>query len=379
MTTPLARKLARLIATTGPISVADYFSSCLSDPEYGYYRTRDPFGTAGDFTTAPEISQLFGEMIGIFLVLCWRAHGKPDTVRLIEIGPGRGTLMADVQRTISGVAPDLISKASGHLVETSPRLRDVQGRTLSDAPLKNDWHGDIDAVPEGFSLLFCNELFDAIPIRQFIRTSNGLRERVVALDQAANLIFEAGTASLAPGDAPPAAKAGDIVEIAPAREALMSRVAARLATGGGCALAIDYGHGEAGIGDTLQAVRDHRHVGVLEAPGESDLTSHVDFSALARAAAAADGVQVWPLLTQSRFLLGLGLLERAGALGAGKTPQSQREIGEAVNRLAGDGEGQMGNLFKVLGLSSPAIAVAPFADTAPDLSGAVSHTQKSGN
>ena len=376
MTTPLARKLARLIATTGPISVADYFSSCLSDPEYGYYRTRHPFGTAGDFTTAPEISQLFGEMIGIFLVLCWRAHGKPDAVRLIEIGPGRGTLMADVQRTLSGVAPELVSAASGHLVETSPHLSKVQAQTLSGAPVSNHWHTDIDDVPEGFSLLFCNELFDAIPIRQFISTDNGFRERVVALDEADNLIFEAGTASLAPADVPATAKIGDIIEIAPAREALMSRIAARLAASGGCALAIDYGHGEAGTGDTLQAVRDHRYTGVFETPGEADLTSHVDFSALARAAAAS-GAQVWPLLSQSRFLLGLGLLERAGALGAGKTQKRQQEIGEAVNRLAGDGEGQMGNLFKVLGLSSPAIAVAPFADTAPDLSDDVSNPQKS--
>nr|WP_276562361.1 class I SAM-dependent methyltransferase [Hoeflea prorocentri] len=344
----------------GPMSVADYFSSCLSDPEYGYYQTRDPFGTRGDFTTAPEISQLFGEMIGIFLALCWQAHGKPNNVRLIEIGPGRGTLMADVQRTLAGVAPDLASSATGHLVETSPQLSELQRQTLNDAPFENHWHTDIDETPRGFSLLFSNELFDAIPIRQFINTDNGFRERTVALDDNSNLVFQAGTASLAPGDTPAAAKPGDIVEVAPAREALMSRIAARLAADGGCALTVDYGFIGGGIGDTLQAVRDHRYVDVFEAPGESDLTSHVDFTALARAAAAGN-VEVWPILTQSRFLLELGLLERAGALGAEKGPARQQQIGEAVNRLAGDGQGQMGSLFKVLGLSSPAIAVPPFA------------------
>ncbi|MDA4847319.1 class I SAM-dependent methyltransferase [Hoeflea poritis] len=360
MTTPLAKKLRRLIEATGPISVADYFSACLGDPEFGYYRTREPFGAAGDFITAPEVSQLFGEMIGIFLVSAWQAHGRPDTVRLIEIGPGRGTLMADAQRVIQKLAPDFTETASAHLVETSERLTQIQRETLANAPIDCRWHSTLTDVPEGFTLLFCNELFDALPIRQFINTDAGFQERLVTVGDDGTLAFGVGTAAIEPDALPGPARPGDIFEIAPAREAVMAEIAARLRHCSGTALVVDYGHLKSGFGDTLQAVRRQAFADVLEAPGECDLTSHVDFEALA-AAAASEGVKIWPAMTQGTFLLELGLLQRAGALGSGASAAMQEEIHNSVERLAGTGQGQMGSLFKVLCVSGSDIPLAPFA------------------
>ena len=180
MTTPLAGKIRAIIAAHGPISVTDYFALCLADPEYGYYRTRDPFGRGGDFVTAPEISQLFGEMVGVFLVHAWERHLRPQNhVRIAEIGPGRGTMMADMLRTIRKLAPDLYAAASVHLVETSPALRAVQEKTLGEHAGKVAWHDGFDEVPPGFLLLAANEFFDAVPIRQFVKTKAGFRERLV--------------------------------------------------------------------------------------------------------------------------------------------------------------------------------------------------------
>ena len=359
MTTPLAKKLRRLIAATGPISVADYFSACLGDPEFGYYRTREPFGAAGDFITAPEISQLFGEMIGIFLVSAWQAHDKPGAIRLIEIGPGRGTLMADAQRVIQRLAPDLAEAATAHLVETSERLTRIQQETLAGAPIDCRWQSALAEVPEGFTLLFCNEFFDALPVRQFINTGSGFRERLVTVGDDGALTFCTGTATIEPDTPPQQARPGDIFEIAPAREAVMAEIAARIRHRNGTALIVDYGHLESSFGDTLQAVRRQTFADVLEEPGACDLTSHVDFKALARAA-ATEGVKIWPAMTQGTFLLKLGLLQRAGALGAGKSVAKQEEIHSSVERLAGAGEGQMGSLFKVLCISGGDAPLAPF-------------------
>ncbi|MEM9107355.1 MAG: SAM-dependent methyltransferase, partial [Pseudomonadota bacterium] len=177
--TPLEEKIRQLIRHNGPISIAEYFSLCVGDPEHGYYSTREPFGPAGDFTTAPEISQLFGELVGLSLLLAWQAKDRPQEVRLVEIGPGRGTLMADVQRVIQALAPELVAASSAHLVETSHHLRTVQQQTLKDAPIDCSWHADLDTVDDGFSLLYSNELFYALPIRQFVKTEQGLRERTV--------------------------------------------------------------------------------------------------------------------------------------------------------------------------------------------------------
>ncbi|MCX8996570.1 class I SAM-dependent methyltransferase [Rhizobiaceae bacterium BDR2-2] len=361
MTTPLAEKIKNIVRVNGPISVTDYFALCLADPEYGYYKTRDPFGRAGDFVTAPEISQLFGEMLGIFFVHAWQRHGSPEHVRLVEIGPGRGTMMADMLRVVSRLAPELYTGTTVHMVETSERLRDIQREALQPHQGRVSWHGGFDEVPEGFTLIAANELFDAIPIRQFVRTATGFRERLVGLGADDELAFVTGPAGidpdlLPPGSTPPE---GAIFEIAPARAAVMQAICERLRTFGGTALIIDYGHTVTGYGDTLQAVLKHEYDPPLAHPGEADLTSHVDFESLA-AVALACGLHINGCVPQGDFLLGLGILERAGALGRGKDAITQEEITAAVERLAGTGQGRMGELFKVLAVSSPDVDIAPF-------------------
>ena len=366
MSTPLAAKIARLIRTTGPISVSDYFAMCLADPEHGYYRTREPFGTAGDFITAPEISQLFGEILGIFMVHAWQQHGSPDGVRLVEIGPGRGTMMADMLRVIDRLAPGLSDTMSVHLVETSERLRGVQRVTLESHSRKISWHADFKDVPPGPALVVANELFDAIPIRQFVKTPSGFRERVVALDEDDTLSFSLGVGGLDPALLPsPAASVPDrtIFEVAPARQAVMSTLCDRLKTTGGTALIIDYGHMVTGFGDTLQAIRNHAYDPPLAHPGEADLTSNVDFEDLARVAIGS-GVHLNGGLRQGDFLRGLGLSERAAALASGKDAADGKLIAAAVDRLAGEGAGKMGELFKVIAVSSPAVDLAPFRPVA---------------
>lgn len=362
MTTALADKIKSLILAGGPISVTDYFALCLADPEHGYYRTRNPFGRAGDFITAPEISQLFGEMIGVFMVLAWQHHGEPADVRVVEVGPGRGTMMADMLRVISRLAPRLYEQSTVHLVETSPRLQDVQRQTLVSHGVKVHWHESFDELPDGFTLLAANELFDAIPIRQFVKTPSGFRERMVGLDADDNLAFTLGVATLDPTMLPPrdgSPADGTVYEISPAREAVAMTICERLKRNHGTALIIDYGHMVTGFGDTLQAVRDHKFDPPLASPGLADLTSHVDFEHLARCALAA-GVHVNGCLHQGDFLVALGIEERASSLGRDKDARTQRDIVEAVQRLAGSGEGMMGELFKVLALSSPTISVLPF-------------------
>ncbi len=376
--TPLEDRIRKLIRLNGPMSITDYFALCVGDPEHGYYSTRDPFGAAGDFTTAPEISQLFGEMIGLSLLLAWQARNRPRTVRLVEIGPGRGTLMTDVQRVLQSLAPDLAAAATAHLVETSERLRSIQQQTLKDAPIDCRWHADLDTVDDGFTLLFSNELFDAIPIRQFVKTDRGWRERTVTLGPDDTLQFQAGPSAIDVPDWAAGSDNGAVAEVAPAREALMARMASRLLAKGGIALTIDYGHAISAPGDTLQAVHDHQYADVLSNPGECDLTSHVDFAALA-SAARSEGAHVWPVQNQGQFLLSLGLLERAGALGSGKSASTQQAISRAVERLAGSGKDQMGSLFKVLCISDDMVPFAPFGDPDGQTSGPPPQSPTSGD
>jgi SAM-dependent MidA family methyltransferase len=362
MTTPLSEKIKKLVRMNGPMSVTDYFALCLGDPEFGYYRNREPFGSSGDFITAPEVSQIFGEMIGVFIVHAWKRHGLPNPVRLTEIGPGRGTMMSDMLRVIAKLAPDLYRDSTVHLVETSPRLREVQKNTLTDHIDKIAWHDSVDDVPEGFVLLVANELFDAIPIRQFVKVGPTFVERVVSLDAEDELIFSIGTAVLDPSFLPAGAEGapdGTIYEFSPARRAVMETLCHRLKQEGGTALILDYGHMSTGFGDTLQALRAHNYDPPLAHPGIADLTSHVDFEDLARTALSA-GVSVTGCLRQGDFLIGLGIKDRAGLLGRGKDAATQQMLTEAVNRLAGAGEGRMGELFKVLAVSTPALSLAPF-------------------
>lgn len=365
--TPLASKIAGLIAASGPISVSDYMTLCLADPEHGYYQTREPFGTSGDFITAPEVTQLFGEMIGIFIVHAWQAAGEPPAPRLVEFGPGRGTLMQDMLRVVSRLAPRLFETMTVHLVETSPRLAAIQAETLAETGVQPRWHGRIEDVPAGHLLLVANELFDALPVRQFVMVEGQFRERVVQLSPSGELAFGIGPGRIDPASLPEDAAAqpgGTVFELAPAREAVMQVIAERLVASGGTALAIDYGHFVTGYGDTLQALWQGRPDDPLAHPGEADLTSHVDFASLIASAKAVDA-PVAGLAHQGDFLLGLGLLERAGRLGSGKSAAEQAAIRTAVERIAGEGEGRMGELFKVLAVTGAPLGLQPFAPPPP--------------
>ena len=349
--TPLARILHQRIRDEGPISVADYMALCLGHPRHGYYMTRDPFGSGGDFTTAPEISQMFGELLGLWLAQAWVEAGAPDPVRLIELGPGRGTLMRDALRAM-GRVPGLSPAASVHLVETSPTLRAAQRETLA-ATEGIAWHDRLVEVPDGPVLLVANELFDALPVRQFMFTADGWHERLVGSD-GLRLGFGLSAEPIALPSAPPGASEGDVWEDGPARDALAAEIGARVAQGG-AALLVDYGHAAPGFGDTLQAVRDHAYAPVLEAPGEADLTAHVDFAALARHAAAGGAVAHGPV-EQGALLTALGLDARTQAL-ARANPGRADEFAAARHRLAAPDE--MGRLFKALALVAPGGSTPP--------------------
>lgn len=360
----LRARIVDLIEALGPIPVAEYMALCLSDPQDGYYMTRDPFGRDGDFTTAPEVSQMFGELIGAWLCVAWRAAGRPGKAVVAEIGPGRGTLMKDMARAISQVQPDLRETASFKLIETSQKLAWAQATTLQGTPGTLDWHKDVDELPDLPLFIVGNELFDAVPVRQYVKTEKGWRERMVDIDAQENLRFIAGAGSLdeslLPADATTAPE-GAIVELSPARSALMQKIAARIARNGGAGLFIDYGYRKPAIGDTFQAMRSHAYVDPLAEPGEADLTAHVDFAALA-SAAEAEGLASY-LMPQGKFLLDMGLLERAGQLGAQAGEAMRERLSGEVERLAAPD--QMGTLFKVLAVMRPEMKVPPFSAPVP--------------
>ncbi|MFC5585452.1 class I SAM-dependent methyltransferase [Nitratireductor kimnyeongensis] len=355
----LKDRIRAQIETTGPMSVADYMALCLFDPEAGYYTTREPFGAEGDFTTAPEISQMFGELCAVWLYTAWKASGAPKTPVVAEIGPGRGTLMKDMLRTWAKIDPAFREQMQLVMIEASPRLSEVQRKTLGPLDGEASWIVDIGALPEGPLFILGNELFDAIPIRQYVKVGNAWRERVVGLDAAEQLAFMAGAGSADPTILPPGsenAPEGAIVELAPARNTLMSRIAERIGREGGAGLFIDYGYASPAPGDTLQAMRGHAYQDVLKEPGKADLTAHVDFFALA--GAAKEQSLAAELMSQGDFLIGLGLLERAGRLGSGKNATEQQAIRNDVDRLAGPD--QMGALFKALAVTPSTVAVPPF-------------------
>ncbi len=340
--TPLVPVLLRRIAADGPLSVAQFMAECLLHPEHGYYTTRDPLGAAGDFTTAPEISQMFGELVGLALAQAWLDQGRPAPFALAEPGPGRGTLMADMLRATAGV-PGFHAAAQVHLIEASPTLRARQRATLAAHDVT--WHDTLDALPQMPLFLVANEFFDALPIRQFRRAPDGWSEiRVAARDGA--LLFAA---------APPVpqtalahrlrdTRPGDIVELCPGAAAAVQAIAARIQTHGGAAIIIDYGDWRS-LGDTLQAVRGHASEPVLANPGQADLTAHVDFEALSAAAAPA---RVTPMTAQGVFLARLGIAERARRLARAMTGAALDQHHAAFQRLTDPGE--MGSLFKTIAI-----------------------------
>ncbi|MBY6066792.1 SAM-dependent methyltransferase [Leisingera aquaemixtae] len=349
----LSDHLAARIRADGPMSVADYMADCLLHPQFGYYTTRDPLGAKGDFITAPEISQMFGELIGLALAQAWLDQGSPAPFTLAELGPGRGTLMADLLRATRGV-PGFHAAMQIHLVEASPPLRAAQAKALEGyAP---QWLGTADALPAQPLFLVANEFFDALPIRQFIRTGGHWSERRIGLADGA-LAF-----GLSPAAPQPAlahrlqdTSEGDLVELCEPAVPVTQAIAARIAAHGGGALIVDYGDWRA-LGDTLQALRAHEPAGPLQDPGQADLTAHVDFEALAMAA-KTKGCGFTRLTPQGVFLERLGITDRARALAAPLQGAALDSLIAAHRRLTHPEE--MGNLFKVLGLYPPQAAPLP--------------------
>ena len=352
--TPLAEKLVAQIRATGPITVADFMAACLADPQHGYYMRREPFGRAGDFITAPEVSQIFGELIGLWAVAVGEMMGQPASFALAELGPGRGTLMADVLRT-ARIKPTFLRAASVHLVEMSPRLIEVQRATLAASGQPVHWHIRLDDIPAGPAIFLANEFFDAMPVRQFQWRHGAWAERVIGVGEDEQLAF-----GLRPVDQRAMGVAlpdGAIVEASPTGNAVITRVGERLAQQGGAALIVDYGSDVPGHGDTLQAVRAHKYESPLLSPGEADVTAHVDFAALARAAVAS-GARARPVMSQGEFLVRLGLVDRAKVLGRDKDTRTRDAIASAIERLAGPKA--MGQLFKVLAISAPGLKLPIF-------------------
>lgn len=337
------------------MTVARYMALCLGHPAHGYYTTRDPFGSTGDFTTAPEISQMFGELLGLWALSVWELMGAPNIMRLVELGPGRGTLMADALRAARLRRPFLEALAVD-LVETSPVLRRMQQERLCDMGVPVVWRDRLADVPPGPAIVIANEFFDALPVRQYVFTERGWCERLVGLDADERLSF-----GLSPRPEPSLIFDGrpdDVFEVPEAGLMVAHELGRRLASDGGAALIIDYGYEGPLAGDTLQAVRGHRFADPLEEPGEADLTAHVDFARLA-AAAAGEGVNAFGPVPQGAFLRSLGIEARAASLKARANPMQAADIDSAVQRLAGTGPGKMGNLFKVLCLADPHVPAPP--------------------
>mgnify|MGYP000098691728 CR=1 FL=1 len=337
----LREKLVEHIRENGPMTVAEYMGACLHDPEDGYYATRPAIGGAtADFITAPEASQMFGELIGLWCAHEWEALGKP-AFNLIELGPGRGVLMEDLLRATQRIE-GFRDNCNIVLVETSAPLRDEQADRLPDA----EWALRLDDAPPGPSLIIGNEFLDCLPIRQFLRGEDGWHEKLVGLDEADTLTF--GLSAAIPGpesdDEP-----GTVREIAPALEALIYEIERRLHDAPGRVLLIDYGYVKPEGADTLQALKKHTKVDPIETPGEADLTAHVDFARVAHLAANAQ-LAVHGPITQAQFLRGLGLELRADAL-ARANPKHADRLQRELHRLTSPD--QMGELFKVICLSSP--------------------------
>ncbi|MGN6155498.1 MAG: class I SAM-dependent methyltransferase [Sphingomicrobium sp.] len=316
--TPLERALRDRILSEGPITVEAFMGAC---NEY-YYATRDPLGASGDFTTAPEISQMFGELVGACLVDCWARAGRPADATYVELGPGRGTLAGDALRVLRSAGLD----PSVHFVETSPVLREAQARAVPNA----SWHDGLAGLPDAPMLLVANEFLDALPVRQFVE---GMERKVTVA--AGGLAFD---------------RDGPIVEASPARDGATAEIARRVVNCGGAAIVVDYGHSRSAPGDTLQAVHAHGFAPVLDRPGEQDLTAHVDFEALAKVAREC-GAAVTAVIEQGRWLDRLGIRARAQALAAAH-PEKREEIECACRRLCNSD--QMGELFKAIAIHSPA-------------------------
>jgi NADH dehydrogenase [ubiquinone] 1 alpha subcomplex assembly factor 7 len=357
---PLDAEIRRRIARDGPMSISAFMTLCLYDPEHGYYPNRDPLGAAGDFVTAPEISQMFGELIGLWAVEVWREMGSPDPIQVIELGPGRGTMMLDVLRAARAVA-DFRRAARVHLIEVSPALQQRQGETLrgvQDVPVR--WHKTLGGAPLGPAIILANEFFDALPVNQAEKRPTGWHERRITVNAGGEFAFTVSPEPLEgfKANLPPSVVKAPVGEIFEWRSDQWATDLAERVVGGGAALVIDYGHARSSTGDTFQAVRSHRFASPLGMPGRTDLTAHVDFAAMARAARAT-GARIHGPVEQGELLKRLGIEARARALQAAAPEDKRAGIAEAMLRLVGTGQANMGTLFKAMAISAPRSADLP--------------------
>ncbi len=357
---PLEANIRRRIAAAGPMPVAEFMALCLTDRDYGYYTTRDPLGERGDFITSPEISQMFGELIGLWMAAVWKKMGEPPNLRVIELGPGRGTMMADALRAAKVMAAFRDALVL-HLVEVSPALQAAQERALEQLPVPMFWHAALKDVPKGPAIVVANEFFDALPVNQAVKAADGWHQRLIEIDAVGNLAFALAPEPMAHferllPEAVRTAPEGSIFEWRTDTAAL--ELSRRLATDGGAALVIDYGHAARAVGETLQAVGRHAYADPLTAPGDIDLTAHVDFEALANVVEAM-GAKSYGPIEQSEFLRRLGIETRAAALKANAAPAAAAAIDTALARLIGHGRNGMGTLFKAAAYANPKLGTPP--------------------
>ncbi len=359
---PLETEIRRLIAAAGPMSIAEYMLLCLTHPQYGYYVTRDPLGAHGDFITAPEISQMFGELIGVWMVAVWQQMGSPENVRVVELGPGRGTLMSDALRAAK-VVGDFHAALVVHLVEISPKLQQAQEQLLEGLGVPILWHSALAEVPSGPVIIIANEFIDALPVHQAVKRADGWHERVVEIAPSGELAIGIARDPLPHFEATlprglRQAPEGSVYEWRSDTVAL--EIGRRVRTDG-AALIIDYGHARYGLGETLQAVAGHSYTDPLRAPGEADLTAHVDFAALAQSAQIIGG-RIHGPISQRDLLRGLGIDKRAAALKT-RAPERAAEIDQALARLTATGPRGMGELFKALAIADSKLGKLPGFET----------------
>jgi SAM-dependent MidA family methyltransferase len=357
--TPLENEIRRLIAVAGAMPIAQYMRLCLTHPQHGYYINRDPFGAGGDFITAPEISQMFGELIGLWMASLWQQMGEPENVRVVELGPGRGTLMRDALRAAK-VVQGFSAAVVLDLVEVSPALQKAQQRQLENFDVPMHWHAALQDVPTGPTLLVANEFFDALPVHPAVRQAGGWYERVIEIGRNGSL--QIGTAPeplpFFETSMPRSLRQSPEGSIYEWRDNGIALELGRRMRSEGAALVIDYGHAHFGLGETLQAVSGHAFADPLRALGMADLTAHVDFEALAQCAESM-GARIHGPIRQRDFLLRLGIAERAAGLKASAAPQKVATIEEALARLIAQDARGMGELFKAMAIAAPGLGPLP--------------------
>ncbi len=355
---PLKQKIIDTILSDGPISIHRYMTIALADSQHGYYRVADPLGAKGDFTTAPEISQIFGELIGAWVLTLWDMNKQPKPFQLIEIGPGRGTLMSDVLRTTK-LMPTFFPSTQLHFVETSPVLREKQKTAIQPYPIKPHWYDSLNDVPSGNTILLANEFLDALPVQHFIKQATGWHKRLITVAKDNAFYFTTDkTPSPLPQGMPPNPERynlGDIYEYRPAHKDFIQQLAKRANTAPMAALIIDYGHTVSAPGETFQAIKSHKYTDPLKDPGHADLTAHVDFDDLARCA-EAHGLKTYHI-TQGQFLMALGLAQRCEQLLKNANTDQARMITTGAQRLVDPN--QMGKLFKVMVITNQDFPVPP--------------------